>query len=394
MRIYFFCLFFLTSVLRVAAQGDFRPGYIITLANDSVPGYVKYKNRYKLASSCEFRREPRGNVETYLPKDIRAYGFIGNKRLVSREVEESGERKSLFLDQLVLGNLSLLRSVEYFYLEGDSLLQLLPPTERVIYSDNKRMIHKSKPYQGQLNYVLIECQISGERTGYDESSLTAIVQAYNRCKGSPGMVSKQRLPLTKLNLSVFSGVHGSKLIFDNENEKPFPRDWSPLIGGGIQLSSPRIFDRCLFSLEGFYTQKKYVGTITEQESSQTTFHEVKIDFPTFQLAAGLQYNFWSEHKTPYLKLAYCQYLNGKGDIGIITETELNGTVITESGKYEYTPLKQGGIVFAVGYQRAFRTKLKYFGEIRYERTAGIYQYGDFTPVSSVSNLGIFVGLSF
>lgn len=385
-------LFF--GAIKLSAQGDFRPGFIITNSNDSISGLVKYTIRKGAAASCEFRRSKGGKTEIFRPGEIRSYGFFGNKRFVSKQVEEDGRKVELFLDVLVSGKLSLLRSHEYFYIEGDSLVRLLPENRKSVQTTHGEMIRTAKPYQGQLNYVFRDCRLSAENTRYEETSLAAIVQNYNLCKGAAGLTYKEQMPVTRVGYSVFTGVHGSQLGVERKYKNGFGRDWSPLIGAGLNLSAPRVFDKVFFIMEGFYTQKKYVGTIVGKRQVWTESSRLRIEFPALQISIGVRYNLRKEGNTPYGKLAFGQYLNLNGSVNTITDREAFGQVITETSSSGYNPNNQSSIVASIGYQINLYRGANAFAEFRYEKAAGFTGSGIPGVVTAVDNIGVWAGIMF
>lgn len=69
-----FCLFFNNGI----AQDDFRPGYIITLQKDTVPGLVKFSPGKVRDGKCEFKKRDNGPIDLYTPAIPPAYlGWFG-----------------------------------------------------------------------------------------------------------------------------------------------------------------------------------------------------------------------------------------------------------------------------------------------------------------------------
>ena len=70
------------------AQQDFRPGYIVTSASDTLRGEVDYRGDIALSELCRYRNGSEQPRE-FEPEDIRAYGFADGRSFVSEVWTES-----------------------------------------------------------------------------------------------------------------------------------------------------------------------------------------------------------------------------------------------------------------------------------------------------------------
>ena len=65
------------------AQTDFRPGYIIQLAGDTVRGEIDNRSAVRNATECRFRQ---GTVRELAPAELLGYGLTGTKVYRTRTV--------------------------------------------------------------------------------------------------------------------------------------------------------------------------------------------------------------------------------------------------------------------------------------------------------------------
>jgi hypothetical protein len=108
-RIVFTLFLLFTSSLTVLwAQVNPKPGYIITLGGDTLRGTIDYRTDGRNARVCLFCREGDTEFGRYSPADISGYRLTDNGAFyVSRRVPIDGEEKTLFLEYLIKGGVSL-----------------------------------------------------------------------------------------------------------------------------------------------------------------------------------------------------------------------------------------------------------------------------------------------
>jgi hypothetical protein len=150
----FISVFFFPIVL--FAQEDL-PGYIITMAGDTVYGRIRPRLPAKNAEACIFREEQKKEYHSYAPFDIRAYRIIGGKYYVSKRVPWGEEEKPMFLEYLVKGeaNLYVYRDGEkdFFFIERGNKLVPLKNEKKLVYKPDGVYASYSKEYIGVLKYL-------------------------------------------------------------------------------------------------------------------------------------------------------------------------------------------------------------------------------------------------
>lgn len=152
-------LFFSVTVL---AQ-DFRPGFIIKLNGDSIPGFIDNRSDKSKTLICHFKPSKKSRVVKYKPTEIKSFGFIDDKYYSSAILSIKGKKKSVFIEVLVKGKASLYRYLDVFYFEKDSMV-FLPKSESQIVS--VKDVTYSRPttkYIGLLNIFLADCNLDPAR---------------------------------------------------------------------------------------------------------------------------------------------------------------------------------------------------------------------------------------
>lgn len=159
--IFLFTLFSITAL----SQGDFRQGYIIRNNGDSVAGWVDYRNAKRSERVCTFKSSPKAPKEKLTPKDIKAYGIIGDRIYVVKTLPVlNGNPVTGFVNFLADGALKLYSFQGIYYVETDSII-LLPPTySKDVTVKGKAYKQTVKPYINILNRLLAPCQLLATRT--------------------------------------------------------------------------------------------------------------------------------------------------------------------------------------------------------------------------------------
>jgi hypothetical protein len=240
------------------AQSDYRPGYIITLANDTVYGKIDYRSDAIMSRECRF--ESQEGVKTNLyPADITAYRFINSRYYVSREVK--GQK--YFLEFLIKGKMNIYYHGEgidsHYYLEKeDKEFREILYTDEIRMKDGKEYHYRSFFHYGLLNVYSedapqLKDKIKKIQTPSHEN-LIKLAKDYHYivCKDEECVIFEQPIPSFKLQVEPAWGFYfGNKLL-------PFPVNFSSY-GLRIYLQQPRLNERLSFKTGIFFQDIKDKG---------------------------------------------------------------------------------------------------------------------------------------
>lgn len=139
------------------AQSDFRPGYIVTLEGDTLQGLINLRGDKLNAKDCIFKQEDNSEKVTYTPDQIRAYGIQNLKRFVSPSSLAYDLRKSVFLEYVAEGPLTIFfykddENVEHFLASKDTVIMEL--SYQLNSSQDGQLRSRFEKYKGQLRYLL------------------------------------------------------------------------------------------------------------------------------------------------------------------------------------------------------------------------------------------------
>ena len=404
-------LFFPTFL---AAQIDFRPGYIIKNGNDTIKGFVSYRMDKLNFESCLFKKEKRDKPQQLTAADIVGFGFKQGKTLelmtLPKGVPNPPEGK-VFVKTLVKGAFTLYQYKNYFFLRTPDSLFLLPyPKETVVdrqyYNQfpsatgfpaattlTRTFVKVNRKYVGILNYLMLDCKIDPSKAKYTEDDLTKVVYKYNLCKATVP-TTKNVTPMGRINFQLVSGYVSSNLVYDYQNKKiPFSNSHTILGGAGIEVSSPRVFDKLFFTVEGWMVKALYQGYYEGKVTGDPIKQDISIDISYFKLPFGLKYNFKGVGSTPYVRLGVQWSYIRSSSTKTIQEKEVQGTIYTDQIMNEYQIKNPKGIWLSLGYTKKLYKGTSMFGEVRFERSEG-YIGSPVVNLSRLTNVNFLVGLRF
>ena len=203
-------LFLLAFSFALNAQSNYRPGYIITLSNDTVYGRINH-----LVDFIDFRLE--NDIRTqYKPMDIKAFGFIDGEHYVSKEVDGTAD----FLGVLVKGKLTIYsrqdNEGEYFYAEKeDGKIVAIPYEERLISERGLSYKVGSKRHIYVLNELTKDAPLLREEINSMKKptavNLVDLAKRYHKMVSGENedsyIIFKQPLPLFRVRGEITTGYY-------------------------------------------------------------------------------------------------------------------------------------------------------------------------------------------
>lgn len=313
------------------AQHDFQKGYIITLKQDTIHGFIDNKNNRQLSRNCLFKLSQEAKPQKYAPGELKGFRFSDGKYFVSREIEDEGENKLLFVEYLVDGVVDLYyyRSSEgdRYLIEKDNQLYFLEETVRDIKRDGVRYRQKDKTYIGTLNFIMHdapEVQKKLNEVQLDHNPLIKLTSAYHYavCETGEACIVYQRKQLsTKITLGPMVGINLNTIdVIDNDFSESyfyfinseFTQSINISFGIFINSQMPKISDRLSLQLEALINMREfqttnelydevyyatYTNHITINQTSANTAFFFRFELPSkqikpsFLIGGFLDYNF-------------------------------------------------------------------------------------------------------
>jgi hypothetical protein len=379
---------------------DYRPGYIVKNNADSIPGFVRYMGD-KNDTRCDFKSSKRSKRTSFKASDLIAYGFADGRKYVSMALPGlDAPKDKVFVRVVADGPLILYRYDKTFYVKKDSLMRLPIPKGKIVdpvEEGGNKMEKKDKRYVAILNQLMADCQMIADDASYSEGDLMKLVKNYNRCKGYDVEYAKHK-PFYRMDVGALGGYVSSSLDVKESAYLPFDPFYTTIdpaktvIGGvSLDISSPRIYDKLLLTIESWYFNATYLG----RDYRTTSLQDITINVSSIRMFVGLRYNFLHENSTPFFKAGFSGTLSQDLDLKSITEgdnglgqvfywDDVTGTMFIKKVK---------GYWLSAGYDYLITGKLKVFAELRFERADAYFGTPNNTD-SKLNNYSFLVGIRF
>ncbi len=388
-KFFSYTVFLIAISISLNAQ-DFRQGYIIKINGDSLPGFVEYPISSARVSTCTFKPSKKSSHEKYGPDELKAFGIIDDRRYESLRFSTNDTEQAAFFEALVKGTTSLYMRKGVFFILKDSTIRLPPPKQKTVEIKSKKYTQVEKEYISILNKLIKECNLTADKTQYLQRDITNLIQNYNRCVLSEGIVYKQVLPWTKLNYQLAAGFTNSNFKMEDYDQNAFSSNNSIFVGGTVEVGSPRLYDKLLFSIESFYAKYNYQGysKVLSQEGNLRSDVFISSSFIKFPI--GFRFNVLNEFSSPYIKGGVLFAWSLDSTVKTIDELERNGTITTTVRENKLDSFGHNGFWAAVGFHHVIRDQYKAFLELRYEKIGS-----EFLGTPTVTNnYNIILGIRF
>jgi hypothetical protein len=113
-RTFFILIFFIHVYFVKAGQSDKQQGYIITLQDDTIYGYIQNNGYIRNSKMCVFSRNIDSIGKEFMPGDIHSYKFTEGKYYFSKTVDIDSISSKVFLEYLIDGKVDI-----YYLMETD-----------------------------------------------------------------------------------------------------------------------------------------------------------------------------------------------------------------------------------------------------------------------------------
>ncbi|UOQ99190.1 PorT family protein [Hymenobacter sp. 5317J-9] len=344
-KVYLKHLLLAVSLLAVSstaqAQKNFRPGYVVPLAGDTLRGEVDVRGGQRMASFCQFRPAGGGQPVRYAPTDLKAYGLSSGDQYEARPLPAAAGAAPayLFLQVLARGKAAL-----YSYTDEDSrpryylqktgepaVVELVQNTQNV-RGETGVVQESSYPFRRVLSQAFADCfavQPMLPHAELKEATLVAIFERYNTCDPAAGAAAKTMARTTKFHFGLRAGMQKGDITYyhDGRDEIKMASELKPVFGVGLLLMPGAFNTKWSFGLEALYQSQQYHTTYQRSSgfvSSSNTYH-VDITLQTLRVPLAVRYAPLQGRIQPYLQA------------GIETAVLLN----THQARYSVTTPAQG-----------------------------------------------------
>jgi hypothetical protein len=305
----------------VIAQRNYVPGVIITLKNDSLKGFIDFRNWYQAPTEITFKESLANAAEQHFkPADINAFKVAEPEiEYVSRKLRIDITKQGLtnfnesypvtvqdtpvFLMRIVTGHYNLYEymdvhsRVHYVYDAQDTPATELEYIQRYVDRPSGGGIFTDEKYKEQLAALFADNKalaIKAGKVAYREANLTKLFLAYNNYK-EPGtgtqktvaVQKKSRLPVT---FGIMGGIAFNSYPFRGSvgiGKAEYESSKGPIGGIWTEIPLGRSGHNFSFVAELIYKSSEANGVLPLSDGSM----EFKFAFNYLQLNTMFRYTY-------------------------------------------------------------------------------------------------------
>jgi hypothetical protein len=391
----------LKSILH--AQTDFRPGFYISLENDTIFGEIDYQGEKQSAKTCFFRQNENSQILQFEPKDIKAFRFNDGKYYISKIFKTHEEdEKHLFLEYLVNGQLKL-----YYYYDNYGEHYLIENTKgetfalkyeekEILDEERGRVIKKLHHYRGMLKANMADCQELFKLidiTDLSHKSLINLVKKYHDCVCGDDLciIYQKKSQAYKIVFAPMIGVNSYRIDFTVEgiyNNLVSEYNMYPVIGLLVDFHHPRIGDKLALTF-GLDFSKSHNFSSSNEESTimdASTYRELNLNTMMIEPSIGLKYTINTKRVKPFFSGGIISNIPFAQDTELYTRKTQFGEVTNEiTEKVSIVSRPFWGLNLSVGSDFVLGKKLVIFTRLK-------YNYSVVFHLTSSQNINL-IGLS-
>lgn len=240
----------IASASLLKAQTDFRPGYIINNAGDTIYGQIDYRGDFLMAATCRFKTTENTTTD-YSPNDISAFRFIDSKYYVSKTIKD----EKVFLEFLIKGKMNIYYMLDingdhYFIEKEGTPLTELPYEEGVKYVDGTPRYYESTKHIGVLTYFMQDAPglqpkiVDLKRPGHQ--NLIKLAKEYQHivCNDTKCIVYEKKPAFVQLTIEPVWGEIKYKQFNSTTNEfGVYVHIWAPCSNENYFIKTGAIYNK-------------------------------------------------------------------------------------------------------------------------------------------------------
>lgn len=373
--------------LAVNGQINFKKGYVITNGNDTIHGRINDRGGYTNSKICVFNPK-NGPIVRYRPEDIKGYRMLDDKYYVSKTVYFRGKHRTIFVDVLLKGEVSLYhnwrnRDLSYYIEKKDSdmvglineeVMVRYKPEGNVAVLYSPTYILSNKLYRDTLQSLFSDSkklQDQIQEVEYEPKSLTRLTKAYiyDVCQGNDCINYERDLKMYTPRFGVFAGIQMNEISFlpsqkgMYSNEEPNVIDASSFntnpIGIFVNFPLPMLNDRLSFQIEAIWNERIYKEALPE---NQNFTERIEIHSESIGLPLLLKYQIGRRFISP--SFAIGKETTFVYDSKVLIEESLEEKLKVKD--FVIHPIQKGGWLGEVGLNFKLAKHLTLFSNLRYQ----------------------------
>lgn len=364
----------------LSAQKKFAEGYYVTESNDTVRGFIQFKNAYD--KNFSFRSQAKGTTQVLSPDGIKRFGITGDRTFerVSYATTKGAPETKIFANVLIDGEINLL-AYQRIFLMGSSEKKYYGLV-RQKSSDDALAMKNYQANTGVLNILLQDCPAvkeAAQKTGISEDDLVKVVRSYNECKNAPFTDLRPKKGKSLRQFGFFAGTSFTSLSFRKPDafvyssylyNTNFETSVAPTFGlmalfSGkkpspvLALQTELVYSSASFYGTFFYTGNLGAGNVVTQESV------TDLKYSRISLSGGIRITARSNKLHPYFSAGAAAQAFLSIESNVYQTTQINESV--EEEEFELATSNTSFAAWAAaGIKWNLRGKKAIFIDVNYE----------------------------
>jgi len=375
-QILLYLLVFSSIVAR--AQKNYVPAIVISQQNDSLRGFIDYRNWRVNPEQISFKQDLQANEQRFTAADIA--GFLipsENELYLSREVEldvtvqtidnllATNERvmknDTVFLLNIVKGayNLYLFNDKNdqpHFVYDsaGQAAKELRLIKKRA--SDDANAIATINLYQQQLSFLFAGCPAVADKARYvrySENALRNLFRDYHQCRNPSEKIAVKAKEKSGIRWGLLAGAGFNSISFSGSHylaAASYKNSTTPLAGLFLDIPVSRNRHQYWFSAEAFYKTEDASGSFGNSNILEAWQEQVNLKFSYAQLNLLFRYLYPKGTVKPFANVGWG-----------------NGIMISESKNERYRTDRKNDAVEAIDGPRKHETTFLAGIGVQYKR---------------------------
>jgi hypothetical protein len=280
-----------TSV--AVAQKDLRSGYLITLQQDTLRGWIDFDALEFRRGKVQFQNSPEAAAQEFQPESINGFGLKAEDRYFeSIELPVDGSNMGkVFAEALLRGRASLYTFDGSFYISKNGKSEKIEQQQnREAEQNGGRYVYEHKTYIGTLNRYFSDClpdKLYRGEVAFSERSFVDIFKRYSECSGTAYYKYKQSPQRRQIQFYILAGYNSSSIKFQQSDVNVFPKDGNFFLGAGMAV--PLMFiGNISLTAEPTYHRNQFSGQRDGYTSTGTVRKDYIIDLSTVKIPVGVK----------------------------------------------------------------------------------------------------------
>jgi hypothetical protein len=391
------------------SQSNFKKGYLISATNDSLPGFIDYKERNRNPTAVVFKTALNADSKTYTLGECKAYSIVGyesyerfpvnismgevNLSRLSHALDSSSRRDTVFLKVLQAGkNVTLYSYTDHiktrFYLRYRDAAEPVELLLAMYLSPEGGAVQTYGKYISQLRSASIKYGNSDEKilarlksVRYVKADLLQVTSTLNGRQ-----FEKATMPVRFFlgaGLDVSKGTYSGETAFNTDRGQS-KQSYSPMLTMGIDVFANPNVGKLIYRAELSFLMSSSENTATNVDPF-TDYQKHTFDSYGVVLTPRVIYNFYNSNPLKIYAGAglAMNYFNHKNNE---TTTQYNGS--TRELKVEKDKVILHKLYFAPSLSAGvvLKRRIELFGN--YYFTSAISDYTMYNVCMTRTDIGL------